>query len=227
MIIWVEPTEEAEQYGMIIPLSAVLEKGELRIHAYRQAEEAARWLDSIRIPDSITAEIRDRLDEMLRPIVTAMGYEPEEGYIRQVSYLFRAEKPEQIKAELIRPDTCLYQRSEKHRCLTETVLDEQSDACTIYATMHGNEVLSFANLNQDDGEVAEIGVETAQGMEGNGFAASNVAALTLDLLKKGRDRVIYIALSDNPASIRVAEKAGFARAGEEFNYVCFAAEEEE
>ncbi len=226
MITWVTPTKEAEEYGMIIPLSAVLENGKLSIHAYREAEQAARWLDAQTDLTALTAEVRQTVDRMLRPIVREMGYEPEDGYVQQIGYVYRAERIGQIQSELIRPDTVLYERKNDHVCLTETVLDAESDACLIYATMRGNEVLSFANLNGDDGEVADIGTESARGYEGQGLAASNVAALTLDLLRKGRARVIYVALSDNPASCRVAEKVGFLRAAEEYNYVCFLREED-
>lgn len=226
MITIVTPTAEAEEYGMIIPLSAVLTEDGLHIHAYPEAEDAARRLDSL-APHTIDAEVRAMLHEMLAPIVQKMGYAPDLGYTDQVGQIFRAERIEQIDRGLIRPDTVRYVREAGHEFLTETELDEESDACTIFATLRGNRVLSFANLNTDDGEVAEIGVETATGAEGQGLAASNVAALTLHLLAGGRDRVVYVALSDNPASSRVAEKVGFVKAGEEYNYVCFLMEEEE
>lgn len=221
MITVVTPPSEAEEYGMRIPLSAVLENGELRIHACEEAMDAARWLDSLVPLSSIDETVRGELDRRLRPLMLEMGFEPEDGYVRQVSYVYRAFSASQIPLDVIRPDTVRYQRKESHQYLTETVLDEESDDCTIFATLQGERVLSFANLNQDDGEVAEIGVETAPGCEGMGLATSNAAALARDLLMRGRERVVYVALSDNPASIRIAERIGFRRAAEEYNYVCF------
>lgn len=225
MIIYTEPTEEAKEYGMIIPLSAVIEDGEICIHAYEQARDVAIWLDGLKI-SAFAKEILSELDRRLRPIAYEMGYLPEDGYVFQTGKIFKAMDILQIDASLIRKDTVRYERKEEHQYLTETVLDEASDACTIYATVCDNEVRSFANLNHDDGDVCDIGVESAEGFAGQGLASSNVAALTLALLKKGRE-VLYVALSDNPASIRVAEKVGFSRVGEEYNYVCFFREEGE
>lgn len=224
MITIVTPPSEAEEFGMRIPLSAVLENGELRIHACEEAMEAARWLDSLAPLSAIDEKVREELDRRLRPVMLEMGFEPEEGYIRQVSYVYRAFSAAQIDCDVIRPDTVRYHRQENHQYLTETALDAESDDCTIFATLRGDRVLSFANLNQDDGEVAEIGVETAPECEEMGLATSNAAALAHDLLLRGRERVVYVALSDNPASIRIAEKIGFQRAAEEYNYVCFRSE---
>ena len=225
MIIYTRPTEEAEEYRMIIPLSAVITNGELCIHAYQEAADVAIWLDGLDVSE-FTDDLLSQLDQRLRPIAEGMGYLPEDGYVFQTGKIFKASDEGQIKRELIREDTVKYQRNDAHVYLTQTALDENSDACTIYATVCENEVRGFANLNGDDGQACDIGVESAEAFEGQGLAASNVAALTLDLLRKGRE-VLYVALADNPASVRGAEKVGFTRVGEEYNYVCFLKEEGE
>ena len=226
MITYVTPTEEAIEYGMRIPLSAVIEDDGITIHAYEEAREAAQWLDALS-PTHLSDEILSHLDEMLRPIMGKKGFVPEERYVNQIGRIFAAENVGQIQAQLIREDTVRFQRREGLVYHTETVLDEESDGCPIFATVLGNEVRSFANLNGDDGEVADIGVETGVDYESRGYGASNVAALSRYLLEGGRQRVLYVALNDNIPSIRLAEKVGFAQVGEEYNYVCFEEAEEE
>ncbi len=224
MITITQIPPEAEEYGMLIPLSATISEGELHIYTLEETYEAARMLDDL-VPSAFSREIFDRLDALLRPVMDEMGYEPNDEVCTQCGIILAAESAEQIQKDVIRSDTERYVRKKEHIYFTETALDEESDACTIYATMRGNEVLSFANLNSDDGAVCDIGVETAQGLENCGLATSNVAALALDLLEKGRERILYVAMQDNPASIRVAEKSGFKRVGQEYNYVCFLKEE--
>lgn len=227
MIRIVHPTAEADEYGMRIPLSALYEGGELTVHAYPEAEQAARELMALSPFPGFTDGVLDRLDEMLRPLMEEQGYLPEEGYTRQVSYLYRLDRIEQLNTSLIRADSGRFSRREGLIYDTETVLDEQSDACPIFATVIQDHVCSFANLNADDGEVAEIGVETSPDHRKNGYGASNVAALSRYLLEQGREGVIYLTLSDNPASIALAERVGFVRVGEEYNYVCFEKEEKD
>ncbi len=215
---------EAEEFGMLIPLSATRIHGEWSIHAIPEAEECAAWLLS-QSPIAITPDLLKGIDERLGPLVRRMGYLPEEGYTTQHGIILQACPGDPLKLSCIRPDTCRYHRSPSHRFSTETSLDAQSDACTIFATVVDDTVLSFANLNSDDGEVCDIGVETAPDACGIGLGRSNVAALTQHLTAQGR-RVLYVALSDNPASVRLAKAVGFTEIGIEYNYVCFKDEAE-
>ena len=66
--------------------------------------------------------------------------------------------------------------------------------------------------------VIDIGVETAEGNERHGYAASNVASLAYYLLDPGVT-VTYIAETNNPASMRVAEKVGFRPTAKELRLV--------
>ena len=66
----------------------------------------------------------------------------------------------------------------------------------------------------------DVCVETAPGEEGKGYAASAVAYLTRELLKRGKV-VTYTLREDNPASARVAEKVGFRDKSREFVAACY------
>ena len=212
------------EYGMYIPLSAFVQEGELTICACPEAEEAARWLDGLG-PDAVwREEVWEELDRRLFPLADARGYVPDAGYTHGVSLHFELSDPAKLDRSLIRPDT---KRVKWNRvtCLTETVLDEESRNCPIFGTVQDGKLLSFANLNSDDGEVADIGVETAPGEEGKGYAASNAAALALYFLKKGR-RVFYETEASNLPSVRIAEKLGMTQTVAEYHYVCFCGGEE-
>ena len=222
MIIVTE--REENEYGMLIPLSAVSQDGEMTIHVISEARDAAEWLD--RQPaDALTErETWEQLDRMLRPLAEDYGYEPDDGYVFGYSILFTAERGARIDRSLIRPDTRRVYADENLLCRTETVLDENAANCTIFGTVRNGELLSFANLNSDDGEVVEIGVETAPDEEGNGFASSNTAAITAYFLDRDR-RVFYETEASNDASVAVARKVGLTPRAVKYHYVCFPGED--
>ena len=58
----------------------------------------------------------------------------------------------------------------------------------------------------------EIGVETAEGFRGRGFASACVGALAGDINARGKSAV-YIAQEDNAPSHAVAKRAGFTERG--------------
>lgn len=216
-------TEECRLYGMIIPFSLVRTGDKVVIHAFPWAMELAGQVDTLAkekpewlFSDSFYTYIGERLE----PLVKKRGYLPDEGYCRQFARVFRIEELSQLRREVILPETGEIHWDDGFSCRTETELDENYRDCPLFGVVRDGELLSFANVNHDDGEVADIGVETAPEAEGKGYASSNVAALAAFLLEKGRC-VTYISLSDNPGSARVAEKAGFAPHALEYNYVCF------
>lgn len=93
-----------------------------------------------------------------------------------------------------------------HICVG-TVLDGKivSAACTNYP----------CDLDEPDELSFEIGVETAEGYRGRGFAASNCAMLASALLSKGRD-VLYECESKNEGSVRLIKKLGGQRFAKNF-----------
>lgn len=215
---------EENEYGMYIPLSAFEQDGVRTVNALPEAEDAARWLDSLAPSALQDPAVREKLDGMLRPIAEETGYEPDDGYCLGYSILYTAEPGQNVNESAIRSDTRRVYANERMECLTETKLDENAENCTIFGTVRDGKVLSFANLNSDDGEVVEIGVETAEGEDGKGYASSNVAAITAYFLEKGR-RVFYETEASNKASAAVAEKVGMTPRAVEYHYVCFLPED--
>ena len=223
MIIEAEMTEECRIYEMMIPLSLVRTGEETVIHAFPWAMGLAERLDALAKshPDLLFTDFfYTMVSEYLRPLAEERGYEPDEGYCLQCTKVYRMERPDHLNRAAILPETKQIHWNDGFSCRTETVLDENYAGCLLYGVVKNGTLLSFANVNHDDGEVADIGVETAPEEEGKGYASSNVAALTASLLAQKR-HVTYICLEDNPASAHIAEKAGFTLHALEYNYVCF------
>ncbi len=83
-------------------------------------------------------------------------------------------------------------------------------------------LVAYATLNDvfDEGASLEISVECAVGYRGRGYASSCAALLAKELTGRGYT-VLYKCRHVNAASARVAEKAGFAEASMEYNFVCY------
>lgn len=228
MVIETGMTEECRLYGMIIPFSLVRTGEKVVIHAFPWARMLAEQVDALaeKKPEWLFSDaFYAYVNERLRLLAEERGYLPDEGYCGQFSRVFRLEEASALRREVILPETARIRWNDGFVCRTETELDENYRDCPLFGVVRNGELLSFANVNHDDGEVADIGVETAPEAEGMGLASSNVAALAAFLLEQGRS-VTYIALSDNPGSMRVAEKAGFSLHALEYNYVCFLEEDE-
>ncbi|MBO4770615.1 MAG: hypothetical protein J5563_07545 [Clostridia bacterium] len=109
---------------------------------------------------------------------------------------------------------------ETYVSLVEFDVSEDEGSC-ICATVLDGTIVSAAWINPfSDARDGDIAVETAEGFENRGFAASNVALLCKMILREN-GRATYIARTDNRASVRVAEKAGLARCGKEFRVLWF------
>lgn len=103
-------------------------------------------------------------------------------------------------------------------------IEEEMNA---FVTVEDGCILSVAAENRscsedfddEDMPVVEIGVETSKNARSNGYAASNAAALSLELLKDNDCYVTYETANDNISSQKCAEKAGFSRYGRCYYYV--------
>ena len=106
--------------------------------------------------------------------------------------------------------------------LTECQPDPLGEGYLCFGTVLDGRIVSAAAENPHDPSdtVIDIGVETAEGYEGHGYAASNVASLAYYLLDPGMT-VTYIAEDNNPASLRVAEKVGFTPWERELRVVAY------
>jgi len=86
----------------------------------------------------------------------------------------------------------------------------------VWAIDRGGELIGLISLNPEEGE---LGYWVAPAFWGVGLASEAVEALTAHLLeRRGLAVLTASAFEDNPASIRVLEKAGFVPVGSDEGY---------
>lgn len=128
-----------------------------------------------------------------------------------------------INPKLIRPNSKIINLIEKSN-FDKKILFDVRDSIRIggiaSVTLDGNTIISVAaaNIMRDNGGQTEITTETAVGYRGRGLSASNVALLSLELQKRGKNAV-YKCRNTNHASIAVAEKVGLKRTKTTYRYL--------
>ena len=208
------PLENSED--VIFPLGMTLSKKGRRITAAPELKALAEWLDSLPEEQLFREETANVIKEHLVPLLSSYGYEGE----LHLSTVFSLTKREEVNRSLVRPDTEPLLPDHPYENLTDCEPDPLDEGLLCFGTVLDGKILSAAAENPHDLEdtVIDIGVETAEGYEGNGYAASNVASLAYYLLDPGIT-VTYIAETNNPASMRVAEKVGFRPTAKELRLV--------
>ncbi|MCK8464222.1 GNAT family N-acetyltransferase [Aliiroseovarius sp. S1339] len=99
--------------------------------------------------------------------------------------------------------------------LTEIVRDQVEAGEMMFLLKSGGKILGRLNLTAVDNGVAQLGYRIGQHHTGQGIATRAVALA----LQAAQDRGLWAlearVLLNNPASIRVLEKAGFIRTGQD------------
>lgn len=218
MIVWEEEPTLLDGEEMLFPLGLVLSKKERRITAYPSFAEEAELLASLSEDRLFTEETQAMLIARIAPRLAARGFEGE----WHLTTVFSLTRREDVRREEIRPDSEALMPDMPYENLTDCRPDPLNEGYLCFGTVLDGRVVSAASENPHDPEdtVIDIGVETAEGYEGNGYAASNVAALAYYLLDPGMT-VTYIAEDNNPASLRVAEKVGFTSTEKELRLVAY------
>lgn len=90
-----------------------------------------------------------------------------------------------------------------------------------FATVHGDEIVSWALSDGVSGDTTEIGIHTAGDFRRRGLAAITTAATVEHALARGLSKVNWQCADDNVASIRTAEKVGFVKERDYMMYVFF------
>lgn len=208
------PLEGSED--VIFPLGVTLTKEGRHITAASELKALAEWLDALPEEQLFKEETADAIKGRLFPLLSSYGYEAE----LHLSTVFSLTKREDIRRVYILPSTEPLLPDHPYENLTECEPDPLEEGLLCFGTVLDGKIVSAASENPHDPEdtVIDIGVETAEGNERHGYAASNVAALAYYLLDPGIT-VTYIAEDRNPASLRVAEKVGFRPTAKELRIV--------
>lgn len=222
MLIQDDDSPLLDGYPIIIPLTIKLYPDkELEIDYYPQMIAIAKQLAGYKNPLCDTA--LEALYIEAEKFAESVGYECEpksrKSYI--ISY-FAAEKSE-IRAEKIQPTT--EKLTEHHQNLknrTTVDIDELLDYdLTSYLTVKDGEIVSIASVNPfSDGINFELNVQTAVRYRGNGYAASNIAALAIDLLENGCE-ITYNCRRYNRGSQKTAEAVGLREYGRFYMAACY------
>ena len=219
MIVYEEERPLREGEELVLPLGIVLgEEGTVSITAYPSFREAAERAEGLPPSTLTTPAVLDELLRMCDPKLTALGYRA----AWHITTVYTLRRREDIGKDCFREDTELLLPDHPHENLTDCEPDPCGEGLLCFGTVRDGKILSAASENpHDEGDtVIDIGVETAEGEEGKGYATANVAALAYYLLDPGM-RVTYLAEADNPASHRVADKVGFRPTATELRLVAY------
>lgn len=136
--------------------------------------------------------------------------------------VFRFVGQRESPARIIKAEAIAFDPAAHYENLTSFELELQAASdLPAYVAVEGGKIVSAAVAlpSDDDGETAEVGVETAEGFRGRGFATACVSALARELCGRGFE-VLYLAQADNPASVSVARGAGFEEHGSILQLIC-------
>ena len=222
MIVFEPENGFSDREETVFPLGLVLADGKRTVTSFQSFKPLAVWLDSLPEETLFTPQTRASLLEKAKPLLSETGYTGEVFS----STVYRMTDRTQIHRSCLLSSTELLLPEHRYRNLTECEPDPLGEGYLCFGTVEKKKILSAASENPhpEDSPVIDIGVETAPGYTGRGFASSNVAALAYFLLDPGVT-VTYIVEDGNPASARVAEKVGFMPGSRELRLVCTLAEE--
>ena len=104
-----------------------------------------------------------------------------------------------------------FESVEKARPLFDRLMAMSKDEKRYVRAMEENgEFVGFCNDVERDGDSVEIGYAMCPDVWGRGYATAALKLAIADLFELGFDQVVAGAFVENPASLRVMEKAGMA-----------------
>ncbi|MHB1152995.1 MAG: GNAT family N-acetyltransferase [Eubacteriales bacterium] len=221
-----------EQLDCIIPFTCTNYDGKLILEVYEPLKDITEEFINLYSSDPFSDDAINYIDFKLIPFLNEWGYERNSDNLFNWGYAYLIDNISMIKYNKIRSDTRCIIKGNNFLNLTAININLYFDEWdkygepVNYATVSDEKLISIAAENPHyltDSE-SEIGVETAEGYRGNGYAVSNVAALAKHLASKGK-RVWYKCSRHNLASQRTAETAGFRCAGKNYYYVAYKKEE--
>lgn len=228
MLIHEDPSlEEAAISGafcVIVPASVfVPETGECVITAYKSIWETCQDFETRFAGDPLSDDARKFLLAAVKDAAESIGYTP-------------SPRDSQITCEysLYAPNDSLRRYAAEAILVTDPaqiegigsrLLHTPDPSCIkndepVAVVVSDGEIIAVSATNDfSDSDAIEVYVETAKDYRGRGLGRAAVAALSLELLRRG-DRVAYKCAEKNVASNKIAERLGFTREGRRLSIVC-------
>ncbi len=199
-------SEIKEGYGILWPISIEQKDGALTVTASEEISDKLGFLDGMTQKELSSEETIDRLIALIDGICESNGYEINYGK----NCIYKLTRREDLNKSLILDSSEPLLPDGEYDCLIDVDVEALEAGCLAFATVIDGTIVSIASENpyREDENVVNIGVETSAEYKGNGYGASNVAALTYYLLDTGMT-VEYTVDEGNEISIRLAEKVGF------------------
>ena len=218
---YAEESVDNGDFDIAIPFRLTLEDGkEPEVTVFPSLKKlAAEFLEKYRTADEIfTSEAIEWVRERVEPFMLKRRFAlSDEGRDYFENYRLKS-----VDEGLILPSTQLIDKVGSLENLTGYDFDAMSGYGHIcVGTVLDGKIVSAActnypcDLDEPDEMGFEIGVETAEGYRGKGYALSNCAALASSLLTHGSD-VLYECEADNLASVGLIKKLGGVRFAKNF-----------
>lgn len=202
--------------------------GELDLLVYSFCEKIAREFEEKFADDPFGDEAQAFLYEKISPLMQAMDYDCEDA-LQQIHFEYHA------PADLSMDGLCecsliddLTGEAFDNLPLDEFTFDENDPCDKMAVVRRDGKIVCYAGLNdisESDG-FYEITVECEENYRGNGYAKACVAYLAKHILSCG-ENVKYVCTSDNVASQKTAEAAGFRLYKTCLPFVCYKFTEDE
>jgi|GEM_PF-923005 Predicted acetyltransferase len=215
-----ERPDENDFSGVAIPLEVTRSSGVTVIRACSELKEIALRFASLFDCELFSSEAGKWLDLAVAPFIDNESLCRSDECGRMIIFEFFGRNSAETR--IISVETLLYKADAGYENLTSFDLDLIAELeMPAFVVISDDKVVSAAvGSSCGDGmNQSEVGVETADGYGGRGFATACVRSLALELRERGK-AALYIAQEDNPASISVAKNAGFEETGRLLQIIC-------
>ena len=199
----------------------VPENGESQITVYSYFEKVAEKYESIFGNRAVEANALNWLEEELYAPVKDLGYEHQEEEDHHLCE-YAIDDLSQLRNCVGSADVKLVSGEDEIGASEKELISDIHIDDPAAVVVKDDKLVCVACVNDIayDDESLEIYVETLPEYRGVGLATDAVYTLVKAILEKGK-AVRYICAKNNFASVRVAEKCGFAKTGERYSYVCY------
>ena len=196
------------------------EDGTLYVTCYPDVEQAVRTVLEIYGEDPFSDAALAALWEAVDPFFAEHRYHTDRFRDRW-GHILRL-RAEDLDVSLVQDTTRpLTAEDDPHNRTTYDLTASIENDYLAYGTLIDGEVVSASVTNEPvDGEggLIEVGLETAPAYRRRGYALSNLAALSAELIRRGYVPE-YRCLRYNEASLRSALRVGYRQAGKFYDYV--------